>query len=72
MAEMWMPPAQTFAWSTTDFPLVFLMWAVMMAAMMLPSAIPMILAAVRVYQQRKTKYYRLTFIFKEAWQHSQT
>jgi predicted metal-binding membrane protein len=67
MAEMWMPPAQAFAWSTIDFSLVFLMWAVMMAAMMLPSAIPMILAAARVYLQRKTKYYRLTFIFALAY-----
>lgn len=67
MADMWMPPAEIFAWSYLDFSLVFVMWAIMMAAMMLPSAIPMILAAARVYQQRKTKYYQLTFIFTLAY-----
>lgn len=34
---------QMHAWSTVDFALVLAMWAVMMVAMMLPSAAPMIL-----------------------------
>ena len=67
MAEMWMLPTEIFAWSYIDFSLVFLMWAVMMVAMMLPSALPMILAATRVYQQRKTAYYQLTFSFALAY-----
>ena len=36
-------PAQLRAWSALDTALVFLMWAVMMVGMMLPSAAPMIL-----------------------------
>jgi predicted metal-binding membrane protein len=67
MADMWMPPVEIFAWSYLDFSLVFLMWAIMMAAMMLPSAIPMILATTRINRQRKTKYYQLTFIFTLAY-----
>lgn len=35
-------------WSLLNVVAVFLMWAVMMAAMMLPSALPMILAFVRI------------------------
>jgi len=37
MSSMWMPPSEPLAWRFTDFALVYLMWAVMMAAMMLPS-----------------------------------
>ena len=37
MADMWMPPAEAGAWQWPDFWLVYVMWAVMMAAMMLPS-----------------------------------
>jgi predicted metal-binding membrane protein len=67
MADMWMPPAEIYAWSYLDFSLVFVMWAIMMAAMMLPSAIPMILAVARVNHQRKIKFYQLTFIFTLAY-----
>lgn len=42
MAQMWMPPSRLSEWTITDFSLIFSMWAVMMAAMMLPSAIPML------------------------------
>jgi len=38
LADMAMP--STGPWSTADFVLVFVMWAVMMVAMMLPSALP--------------------------------
>lgn len=41
------------AWSATDFILMFLMWAVMMAAMMLPSAAPMLLAFAAVNRRRR-------------------
>ena len=40
-AEMAMPRTQ--AWGVADFALTFSMWAVMMVAMMTPSATPMIL-----------------------------
>ncbi|MDP3279582.1 MAG: DUF2182 domain-containing protein [Nitrosomonas sp.] len=53
MSEMWMPPSETFAWQWMDFGLTYLMWAVMMAAMMLPSVIPMILVYAKICQQRK-------------------
>ncbi len=38
-------------WTPVDFALMFLMWAVMMVAMMLPSAAPMVLAFARVSRQ---------------------
>jgi predicted metal-binding membrane protein len=38
----WMPPSQG-AWAITDFTLLFLMWSVMMIAMMTPSILPMLL-----------------------------
>lgn len=41
LAMMTMPMSP--AWSTSNFIAVFLMWAIMMAAMMLPSALPMII-----------------------------
>ena len=47
MANMDQPAAQLLMpamvhWSAADLALVFVMWAVMMAAMMLPSAVPMV------------------------------
>ena len=36
------------AWSTAEFAFMFLMWAVMMVAMMLPSATPMVLRYARI------------------------
>lgn len=44
MTQMWMPPARLADWEAGDFFWVFSMWAVMMAAMMLPSALPMLAA----------------------------
>ena len=41
------------AWTAADFLLMFLMWAVMMAAMMLPSAAPMLLAFAGVNRRRR-------------------
>lgn len=52
MSEMWMPPSEVSAWQARDFGLVYLMWAVMMAAMMLPTAIPMILVFTKICQRR--------------------
>lgn len=45
MQAMWMPPAGASAWHLlSDFAYVYAMWAVMMAAMMLPAALPMLSA----------------------------
>ena len=41
------------AWGVADFALMFLMWAVMMAAMMLPSAAPMLLTFAAVNRRRQ-------------------
>jgi predicted metal-binding membrane protein len=49
-AEMAMPRMQ--AWGVADFTLTFGMWAVMMVAMMTPSAAPMILMFAQVNRRR--------------------
>ena len=49
--EMSMPQMQ--AWSVTDFALTFVMWVVMMVAMMTPSAAPMILLFAGVNRSRR-------------------
>jgi len=51
--EMVMP--QTQAWSVTDFALTFVMWAVMMVAMMTPSAAPMILMFAGINRRRQNQ-----------------
>ncbi len=48
--EMAMPRMQ--GWETVDFVLIFVMWAVMMVAMMTPSATPMILTFSRINRNR--------------------
>src|SRR5262249_28901152 len=55
-ADMWIMPRMV-GWGAADVALVFLVWAVMMAAMMLPSALPAILLVAKVssgmtHQQR--------------------
>ncbi|CAA9526198.1 MAG: hypothetical protein AVDCRST_MAG05-3992 [uncultured Rubrobacteraceae bacterium] len=50
-AEMAMPRMQ--AWGAADFGLTFVMWAVMMVAMMTPSAAPMILMFAGVNRRRR-------------------
>ncbi|MBI3028893.1 MAG: DUF2182 domain-containing protein [Candidatus Rokubacteria bacterium] len=52
MADMGMAMPQMTPWGPTDFLLVFLMWAVMMVAMMVPSASPMILVFATVNRKR--------------------
>ena len=49
--EIAMPQMQ--AWDVTDFALTFVMWAVMMVAMMTPSAAPMILMFAGVNRRRQ-------------------
>ncbi|MCK9395926.1 MAG: DUF2182 domain-containing protein [Methylobacter sp.] len=67
MSSMWMPPSESLAWRFIDFALVYFMWAVMMAAMMLPSAIPMILAFARVCRQQNKPSSKLTGLFISAY-----
>lgn len=49
-ATMGMPEMRS--WGVADLAWLFLMWAVMMAAMMLPSAAPLLLLVVGVYRRR--------------------
>jgi len=51
--EMSMPVVQP--WGATDYWLMFVMWSVMMVAMMTPSAAPMILMYTRISQQRQSE-----------------
>ena len=48
-----MAMAQMRPWSAADFALTFVMWAVMMTAMMVPTAAPMILLFAHVQRKRK-------------------
>ena len=48
-----MAMAQLQSWSAADFGLMFLMWAVMMMGMMVPSAAPMILLFTTVNRRRR-------------------
>jgi predicted metal-binding membrane protein len=58
MQGMSMPVMQT--WRLNDFLLTFLMWVVMMAGMMMPSAAPMILAFLAVKRRRQADPASLT------------
>ena len=53
-AEMAMPRMES--WGLVDLTLLFVMWAVMMVAMMLPSAAPMILLLAKVKRQRRAQH----------------
>ncbi len=44
----------TASWTISDFGIMFLMWTVMMTAMMIPSATPMILTFGTVYRKRQS------------------
>ena len=48
----WMPPASG-AWELIDFMLLFLMWSVMMIAMMTPSILPMLLVFTTLNSRNK-------------------
>ncbi len=52
MADMVMAMPRMIPWGPADFALTFLMWAVMMLAMMVPSATPMILIFAAVNRKR--------------------
>ncbi|HQR53948.1 MAG TPA: DUF2182 domain-containing protein [Burkholderiales bacterium] len=53
-ADWWIMPRMT-DWSGADLALVFAMWAIMMAAMMLPSAVPLLLLLARANSQRYSR-----------------
>jgi predicted metal-binding membrane protein len=65
MSQMWMPPTGGAPWSLQDFWLTFVMWAVMMVAMMVPSAAPMVLMFATVNRKRRSQQrpYVPTFVF---------
>lgn len=67
MAQMWMPPSELFSWSVRDFALVYIMWAVMMAAMMLPSALPMIITFQHICLKRTQFPMRNSYFFISAY-----
>ncbi|WP_140414274.1 hypothetical protein [Bathymodiolus platifrons methanotrophic gill symbiont] len=41
-SQVWMLPRSAWQWQVSDFVIVYVIWSVMMAAMMLPFALPMI------------------------------
>jgi predicted metal-binding membrane protein len=53
-AEWWLMPRMS-NWGGADLALVFAMWATMMAAMMLPSAVPLLLLLARSNSQRYSR-----------------
>ena len=54
LVDMWMPPTpNTRPWELNDFWMLFVMWAVMMVAMMVPSAAPMILLFATINRKRR-------------------
>jgi len=69
MSQMWMPPTGGAPWSLQDFWLTFVMWAVMMVAMMLPSAAPMVLMFATVNRKRRSQQrpYVPTFVFASGY-----
>ena len=55
LVDMWMPPrAGMRAWAAYDFLMLFVMWLLMMIAMMIPSATPLALLFAQVQRKRAT------------------
>ncbi len=67
MSEMWMPPNSAWEWTISDFSIVYLMWAVMMAAMMLPTALPVIKLFSNICQQRYGRDFPFSYLFSLAY-----
>ncbi|MBL1265194.1 DUF2182 domain-containing protein [Methylomicrobium sp. RS1] len=67
MHAMWMPPSQASAWRFGDFAYVYAMWAVMMAAMMLPSALPMLNAYAKVSRRLNARPAQALALFAAAY-----
>jgi predicted metal-binding membrane protein len=53
--NMSMPMSAMQAWTSMDFVLMFIMWTVMMIAMMTPSASPMVFLFAKIDRQRQTQ-----------------
>ena len=58
---------ETGAWGAAEFVVLFLMWTVMMVAMMLPSAAPTILLVVGTYRRRRGRSRLLTLVFASGY-----
>ena len=66
LVDMWMPPhVAVRVWTAYDFLMLIVMWMLMMAAMMLPSTLPMVWIHNTMSQNRKKKRHSSvpTFIF---------
>jgi predicted metal-binding membrane protein len=63
--NMTMNMTSVASWSVTDVFMMFIMWAIMMAGMMLPSAIPVILLVNKLNLQRisSNQSYTPTIVF---------
>ena len=57
MSALFFAMPMTPEWTSTDFILLFLMWLVMMIAMMTPSVAPLILVFARVNRERKQHHH---------------
>jgi predicted metal-binding membrane protein len=64
-AAMGMPDMR--AWDLSDLLVLFLMWAIMMVGMMLPSATPIILLVVVTYRRRGHQSRALTSMFASGY-----
>ncbi len=64
-AAMGMP--EMAAWGTAELIMLFLMWTVMMIAMMLPSVTPIILLVVSTYRRRADRSRVLTLVFTSGY-----
>jgi predicted metal-binding membrane protein len=67
MRAMWMPPSPASAWRLGDFAYVYGMWAVMMAAMMLPAALPMLNAYGKVSRRLNARPVQALALFAAAY-----
>ncbi len=62
-----MPPDSVWQWKMSDFAVVYVMWAIMMAAMMLPSAYTMIKAFSKTCRQRYSSDIPYNILFSLAY-----
>jgi len=67
ITEMWIPPDLAEQWEISDFTTVYAMWAVMMAAMMLPTALPMIKVFSKTCQTKYSTDQPYTILFSFAY-----
>ena len=67
MSQMPMSKGLTWQWQTSDFIVVYIMWAVMMAAMMLPSAMPMIYVFGKTCQKKYGNDLPFSMLFSSAY-----